>query len=62
MTSTHAPGLHSQVGRNHVADIKRDMLGRASATNPSGLPNAVVQNRGYDKAKWGEYCDTFWVM
>ena len=62
MPNAHAPGVHSQAGTNHITDIKRKELGGASATNCSGLPNAVVHNHGYEEAQWGEYLDTFPVM
>ena len=62
MTSVQASGVHIQVRHNHVATIKRKALGGPSATNPSDLPNAVVNNREYDEDSWVEYRDAFHVM
>ena len=62
MTGAYAPIVHIQAVCNHDATIKHEALGRASATNPSGQPNAVVHNRGYNESWWGEYRDKLWVM
>ena len=59
MTGAHAPGVRIQTGRNHIAAIKHEALGRASTTNLLGIPNAVLHNHGYNEAQWGGYQDTF---
>ena len=53
MTGAQSSVVHSQVEFNYIAAIKLKALGGASMTNLSGLPNAGVHNRGYNRAQWG---------